>query len=105
MRHLKKRRRLPAVLRKCMTPIRHSAWWRSQAAQGHSFSKPLRDSINLVEVFAELRSVGYDVHPGDLENLTKTGLKLEQLPFGLVKLGTTAVRRTPFAVPCSVLLR
>jgi MOSC domain-containing protein YiiM len=51
-----------------------------------------------------LRSVGYDVPPGDLgENLTMTGLKFERLPLGtLVKLGTTAVVvLTGLRTPCN----
>ena len=54
-----------------------------------------------------MRSVGYDVHPGDLgENLTKTGLKLERLPLGLVKLGTTAVvELTGLHTPCILIDR
>jgi hypothetical protein len=85
----------------------------------HHFSKPLRDTIMLVEghgvegdahagpfvrhrylarrrprlpnlrqvhlipgeLFDEMRRFGYDLHPGELgENITTTGMDLEQLP-------------------------
>jgi hypothetical protein len=114
--------------------------------RGHHFSKPLRDSIDLVqglgiegdahaglhvrhrylarrrprlpnlrqvhlipvEIFAELRTVGYDVGPGELgENITVAGLELERLPLGtVIRLGTTAaVELTGLRTPCVLIDR
>jgi MOSC domain-containing protein YiiM len=45
------------------------------------------------ELFDELCTAGYEVHPGDLgENVTTSGLELERLPSGtLLRLGVSAV--------------
>jgi hypothetical protein len=116
------------------------------ADTGHRFSKPLRDSIDLVqglgvlrdahagphvrhrylarrrprlpnlrqihliafELFAELRTAGYDIGPGQLgENITVAGLELERLPIGaLIRLGTTvAVGLTGIRTPCVLINR
>jgi hypothetical protein len=116
------------------------------ADRGHHFSKPLRDSIDLVqglgvegdahagphvrhrylarrrprlpnlrqvhlipvEIFAELRTAGYDVGPGELgENITVAGLDLERLPLGtVIRLGTTvAVELTGLRTPCVLIDR
>ena len=110
------------------------------ADRGHHFSKPLRDSITLIEgygvegdahleqssgidtsrgdgpafltlrqvhlipaeIFADLRSAGYDLHPGELgENVTTAGIELERLALGtLLKLGDSGHRtdRAPDAL-------
>jgi MOSC domain len=116
------------------------------ADRGHHFSKPLRDSIDLVqglgiegdahagphvrhrylarrrprlpnlrqvhlipvEIFAELRTAGYDVGPGELgENITVAGLELERLPLGtVIRLGmTAAVELTGLRTPCVLIDR
>jgi MOSC domain len=116
------------------------------ADAGHHFSKPLRDSIDLIlglgiegdahagpyvrhrylarrrprlpnlrqvhlipaEIFAELRTAGYEVGPGELgENLTVAGLELERLPLGtVIRLGTTAaVELTGLRTPCVLIDR
>ena len=116
------------------------------ADTGHHFSKPLRDSVDLVqglgvegdahagphvrhrylarrrprlpnlrqvhlipvEIFAKLRTEGYDVGPGELgENITVAGLELERLPLGtMIRLGTTAaVELTGLRTPCVLIDR
>ena len=115
------------------------------ADRGHHFSKPLRDSITLIEgrvegdahsgtvvrhrylarrrpslpnlrqvhlipaeIFADLRSAGYDLHPGELgENVTTAGIELERLALGtLLKLGETAViGLTGLRTPCILIDR
>jgi MOSC domain-containing protein YiiM len=55
------------------------------------------------ELFDEMRRFGYDLRPGELgENVTTSGLDLEQLPLGsLLKLGATAaVELTGLRTPC-----
>jgi hypothetical protein len=61
-----------------------------------------------VEIFAELRTAGYDVGPGELgENITVAGLELERLPLGtVIRLGTTvAVELTGLRTPCVLIDR
>lgn len=60
------------------------------------------------EIFAELRTEGYDVGPGELgENITVAGLELERLPLGtVIRLGTTvAVELTGLRTPCVLIDR
>jgi hypothetical protein len=55
------------------------------------------------ELFDDLRTLGYDVGPGELgENVTTRGLKLLELPLGsLLRLGSTAVvELTGLRTPC-----
>nr|WP_305728054.1 MOSC domain-containing protein [Bradyrhizobium sp. WSM2254] len=60
------------------------------------------------ELFAELRTDGYDLGPGDLgENITTAGLDLESLPLDTeLKIGSTAtVRVTGLRTPCVLIDR
>jgi MOSC domain-containing protein YiiM len=60
------------------------------------------------ELFEFLRTIGYDVSPGELgENITTAGLDLERLPVGsIVRLGqTAAVALTGLRTPCVLIDR
>jgi MOSC domain-containing protein YiiM len=60
------------------------------------------------EVFALLRSVGYEILPGELgENVTTSGLALTRLPLGtVIRLGeTAAVELTGLRAPCALIDR
>jgi hypothetical protein len=60
------------------------------------------------ELFDEMRRFGYDLRSGELgENVTTSGLDLEQLPLGsLLRLGATAaVELTGLRTPCVLIDR
>ena len=59
-------------------------------------------------VFEFLRTIGYDVSPGELgENIATAGLELERLPLGaLLRLGASAaVALTGLRTPCVLINR
>jgi MOSC domain-containing protein YiiM len=61
-----------------------------------------------IELFEFLRTIGYDVSPGELgENITTAGLDLEWLPLGTVlRLGpSAAVALTGLRTPCVLIDR
>lgn len=72
--------------------------------------QPNRRQIHLIraELFDELRDAGHVVGPGDLgENVTTSGLKLENLPLGTkLHLGESAViELTGLRTPCALIDR